>query len=48
MRIKRALTTAILALGAAGAILAASGAPAVAVNAAPAAHSVSFGTHHFE
>jgi hypothetical protein len=48
MRIRRALIPFILALGAAGSILAGSVAPAVAVQAAPAAHAVSAGTWHFE
>jgi len=48
MRIRRALIPVILALGAAGSILAGSAAPAVAVQAAPAVHSVWAGTWHFE
>ena len=48
MRIKRALIPVILALGAAGSILAGSAAPAVAISAAPAAHAVSAGTYHYE
>ncbi len=48
MRIRRALIPVILALGAAGSILAGSVAPAVAVQAAPAAHSVAAGTWHWE
>ena len=48
MRIKRTIAGVILALSAAGSILAASGVPAVAVNAAPASHAVAHGTYHFE
>ena len=48
MRIRRTLTSIILALGAAGSIMAGSAAPAVAVHAAPAAHVVPLGTFHFE
>ena len=48
MRIKRALIPVILALGAAGSILAGSAAPAVAVQAAPSVHAVSNGTWHWE
>ncbi len=48
MRIRRALIPVILALGAAGSILAGSAAPAVAVQAAPAVHAVPAGTYHFE
>jgi hypothetical protein len=48
MRIRRALIPVILALGAAGSILAGSVAPAVAVQAAPAVHAVSAGTYHIE
>ncbi len=48
MRIRRALIPVILALGAAGSILVGSVAPAVAVQAAPAAHSVAAGTWHWE
>ena len=48
MRIKRALIPVILALGAAGSILAGSAAPAVAISAAPAAHVVWAGTYHYE
>ena len=48
MRIKRALIPVILALGAAGSILASSAAPAVAVQAAPSVHAVSNGTWHCE
>jgi hypothetical protein len=48
MRIKRALIPVILALGAAGSILAGSAASAVTVQAAPASHTVTAITYHFE
>jgi hypothetical protein len=48
MRIKRALIPVILALGAAGSILAGSAASAVTVQAAPSSHVVANVTYHFE
>jgi hypothetical protein len=48
MRIRRTVISVILALGAAGSILAGSAAPAVAVQAAPPSHMISAGTFHFE
>jgi hypothetical protein len=47
VRIKQAIIPVILALGAAGSILAASAAPAVAATT-PAAHVVIVNTHYFD
>ena len=48
MRIRRALIPVILALGAAGSILAGSVAPAVAAQAPVAGHMTPAVTYHFE
>jgi hypothetical protein len=47
MRIRRALTRVILAVGAVGSIVAGTAAP-IAMQAAPAAHVVAMGTHHYD